>query len=449
MTREEQFESILSLIEENKWAQVQRILCVMNPVDTAEVIGEMEGDKMLLAFRILPKDLSADVFSYMDPDQQAQIVQSISNSEIRLLMDELYMDDAIDMLEELPSNVVTRVLASTDEQTRQRINQFLNYPENSAGSLMTIEYVELKRSWTAAEAMESIRRTAPDKETIYSCYVVDSTRKLVGIVALRQLIIAEPDTKIEELMNDQVIYCTTTDDQEQVAEMVRHYDLIALPVVDRENRLVGIITIDDVVDVITEENTEDFEKMAGMLPSEDEYLRTSPLALARNRLPWLLVLMFSAGFTGAIITKFQDMLQTMVILSSFIPMLMNTGGNCGSQASTMIIRGMALGQIEFKDIWRVQWKELRVGLLVAVPLGLINFLHLAYLKHIGVFVSATVALTLVCTVVVAKLIGCTLPMLAQKFRLDPAIMASPMITTIVDTCSLAVYFTLARMLLGL
>lgn len=442
-------EHLLSLMQHNQWAQLKATLCQYNPVDIAHLLNALDNDKMLLAFRILPKDISADVFAYMDSDQQAHIVETISNREIRSLMDELFLDDAVDFLEEVPANVVTRVLQNTDEKTRKMINQFLKYPENSAGSLMTIEFVAFRVDWTVRQCMEHLKKTALDKETIYTCYVVNQTRNLMGIVPLRQLILADDDRPIATLMNEHVISVQTLDDQEVVADMVRKYDLIAMPVVDTEKRLVGIITVDDIVDVIEEENTEDFEKMAAMLPSDDTYMKTSPWQLAKNRIPWLLILMISATFTGMIIQSYNEILSSVVILASFIPMLMDTGGNCGSQASTMIIRGMALGEVEFKDIFRVQWKELQVSVLVGIVLAVVNFLRLLVFEKTGVLLAGVVCGTLLCTVIMAKLIGCTLPMLAQKCKLDPAIMASPMITTIVDACSLAIYFFFATTFLGI
>lgn len=437
------------LIDNNQWATLKRTLSQYNPVDTAHLLEQMDSDKMLLAFRILPKDYSANVFSYMDSDQQAHVVESISNSEVRALMDELYIDDTVDFLEEVPANVVKRVLMNTDENTRNLINIFMNYPDNSAGSIMTIEFVELKVDWTVRQSMEHIRGTAPDRETIYTCYVVNHTRNLVGIVSLRRLILAKDDEMIRDLMHENVISVNTMEDQEDVADMVRKYDLIAMPVVDNEHRLVGIITVDDIVDVIEDENTEDFEKMAAMLPSGTEYLKTSPWRLARNRVPWLLILMISATFTGMIIRTYDSLLQSAVLLAAFIPMLMDTGGNCGSQASTMIIRGMALGEVRFGDILRVIWKEFRVSLLAGLALSIINFLRLLILEKTGLMLALVVCVTLYCTVIIANFIGCTLPMLAQKCKLDPAIMASPMITTIVDACSLAVYFLIASLLLGI
>ncbi len=440
---------LVELIDNNRWAKLKRALSQYNPVDTANLFQEMDSEKMLLAFRILPKDYSASVFAYMDSEQQAHVVESISNSEIRVLMDELYLDDAVDFLEEVPASVVTRALMNTDEKTRQLINAFMNYPENSAGSIMTIEFVELKDEWTVGEAMEQLRKTAPDRETIYTCYVVNATRNLVGIVSLRRLILAKDDEKIRNLMYESVISVKTLDDQQVVADMVKKYDLIAIPVVDNENRLVGIITIDDVVDVIEEENTEDFEKMAAITPSETEYLKTSTWRLAGNRIPWLLILMISATFSGMIIQQFESMLQSVVLLAAFIPMLMDTGGNCGSQASTLVIRGMALGEVHFSDIFRVAWKEFRVSMIVGVVLAIANFFRMLLLVRASIWVTLVVCATLLCTVVLAKMIGCTLPMIAQKCKLDPAIVASPMLTTIVDACALAIYFCFASVLLGI
>jgi magnesium transporter len=440
---------IQALIDDNQWAALKRALCGYNAVDTAQLLGSMDDKHMLLAFRILPKDYSAAVFAYMDSDEQAHVVKSISNREIRALMEELYLDDAVDFLEEVPAGVVHRALLNTDEKTRALINVFMNYPEDSAGSIMTVEFVELKEDWTVGEAMEHIRRTAVDRETIYTCYVVDGTRKLVGIVALRRLILAGDDAKIGEIMNRNVISANTLDDQEQVADTVHKYGLIALPVVDNENRLVGIVTVDDVMDVIEEEDTEDFERMAAMLPSEAEYLKTSVWRLAKNRLPWLMVLMFAATFTGYIVRQYNALLQSAVVLMAFVPMLMDTAGNCGSQSSTLVIRGMALGEVRFSDLFRVLWKELKVALMVGTTLSAINFVRLVAIERVGVPVALVVSVTLFCTVMMAKLLGCTLPLLAQRVKIDPAVMAGPVITAIVDACSLAVYFPLARLALNL
>lgn len=443
-------QQILELIEKNQWARLRSILSEANPVDVASLLESLDdNDRMLVVFRLLPKDLAANVFAYLDSEFQAHIAASISKHEIRTLMDTLFLDDAVDFLEEVPANVVTRVLANTDETTRRLINQFLNYPDNSAGSIMTIEFVRIHKDWTVKQAMDSIRKTAPDKETIYTCYVVNQQRNLLGTVELRHLLLAPDDTVIRDIMEDNPVSVHTLDDREIVAGVVRKYDLMAIPVVDNEARLVGIITIDDVVDVIEEENTEDFEKMAAMHPSEDQYLRTPVLTLAKNRILWLMILMVSATFTGKIITHYDNVLEHVVILASFIPMLMDTGGNCGSQASTMIIRGMALGEIRWKDFFKVLFKETRVGLLVACGLTVVNFARLMLFERTGLQIAFVMNISLFATVVLAKIIGSILPMLAKKVRLDPALMASPIITTIVDACSLMIYFFVATRILNI
>ncbi len=437
------------LIEKNEWGTLRSYLAEANPVDIATLLQELDNDKMLLVFRILPKDISADVFSYMDPDQQAHVVGSISNAEVRSLIDNLFLDDTVDFLEEMPANVVTKVLQNTNEATRKLINQFLNYPDNSAGSIMTIEFIQFRLGWTVRHAMDFLRANATDSEMISTCYVTSEQRKLQGIVELRKLIMAEDDTIIDTIMEDAPLVVNTLDDQEYIASQAQKYDLISVPVTDNENRLVGIITIDDIVDVMQDENTEDFEKMAAMQPSEDDYLKTGVFTLAKHRILWLLILMISATFSGRIIQRYNGLLQQAIILASFYPMLMDTGGNCGSQSSTMIIRGMALGEIQWKDLFRVQWKEFRVGLIVGATLGAVNFVRVAYLEHAGATVAFVVSISLFCTVVLAKFIGCTLPMLAKKAKLDPALMASPIITTIVDACALALYFFVASHMLNL
>ena len=412
------------------------------------------GDKLLMVFRILPKDIAADVFAYIDSDQQQQLIGLIGDSEIHSLMDEMFLDDTVDFLEELPASVVKRVLQNTDPATRTLINQFLKYPENSAGSIMTIEFAEFHSSLTVRQAMESLRKTGLDKETIYTCYVIDSSRHLIGTVALRHLILADDDKPVTDIMESNFISVKTLDDQEIVADTVRKYDLMSIPVVDNENRLVGIVTADDIMDVIEEENTEDIEKMGGLLPSDDEYLKTPIIDLYKNRIPWLLILMVSATFTGMIITHFEGVLSTTgklgVLLTACLPMLMDTGGNCGAQASTLIIRSLALGQIEFRDIFRVWWREVRVALLAGLTLMIVNVGRqlLLYRFTTGVTpdtlrVTMIVSAAMFLTVVIAKSIGCTLPLLAKKLKLDPALMASPIITTLVDACSLTILFSIA------
>ena len=436
-----------ALLAGGKKAELRGALNMLNEVDIAEYLETLDNEKMLVVFRLLPKDISAEVFSYMDNDQRTRIMEAMDDSEAIKLIDDMFIDDAVDFLEELPAGVVKRMLQGCDEKKRQLINQFLRYPENSAGSIMTIEYMEFHLGTTVGQAMAEIRRTGVDKETINTLYILDDSRKLLGTVGLRKLLLATDDRVVEDLMNTQVISVHTTDDQEVVADTVRKYDLLSIPVVDHEDRLVGIITVDDIVDVIEEENTEDFEKMAAMLPSDDEYLKTSVFKLAKNRLPWLLILMISATFTGMIITHFETVLSSAagigVALTACIPMLMDTGGNCGAQASTLAIRGLALGEIELKDIGKVLWKEVRVALILGVILALVNFLRIWFFTPYDKTVAFIVSLAMFFTIIIAKSIGCTLPLLAKAIHLDPALMASPIITTLVDAASLTVLFTFA------
>ena len=436
-----------ALLAGGKKAELRGALNMLNEVDIAEYLETLDNEKMLVVFRLLPKDISAEVFSYMDNDQRTRIMEAMDDSEAIKLIDDMFIDDAVDFLEELPAGVVKRMLQGCDEKKRQLINQFLRYPENSAGSIMTIEYMEFHLGTTVGQAMAEIRRTGVDKETINTLYILDDSRKLLGTVGLRKLLLATDDRVVEDLMNTQVISVHTTDDQEVVADTVRKYDLLSIPVVDHEDRLVGIITVDDIVDVIEEENTEDFEKMAAMLPSDDEYLKTSVFKLAKNRLPWLLILMISATFTGMIITHFETVLSSAagigVALTACIPMLMDTGGNCGAQASTLAIRGLALGEIELRDIGKVLWKEVRVALILGVILALVNFLRIWFFTPYDRTVAFVVSLAMFFTIIIAKSIGCTLPLLAKAIHLDPALMASPIITTLVDAASLTVLFTFA------
>ena len=436
-----------ALLEAGKKAELRGALNMLNEVDIAEYLETLDNEKVLMVFRLLPKDVSADVFAYMDNDQRTRIMEAMGDAEAMRIIDDMFVDDAVDFLEELPAGVVKRMLANCDQQRRDLLNQFLRYPENSAGRIMTIEYMEFHVGTTVGQAMTEIRRTAPDKETINTLYILDDRRELLGTVALRKLLLANDDLMVEDLMNTQVISVRTTDDQELVADTVRKYDLLSIPVVDHENRLVGIVTVDDIVDVIEEENTEDFEKMAAMLPSDDEYLKTSVLTLAKNRLPWLLILMISATFTGMIITHFENMLASALV--ACIPMLMDTGGNCGAQASTLAIRGLALGEIELKDIGRILWKEIRVALMLGVVLALINFLRIWFFTPYDKDVAFVVSLAMFFTIIIAKSIGCTLPLLAKAIHLDPALMASPLITTMVDAASLFILFTIATQVLHL
>lgn len=449
---EETMELLHRLVEEKQYALLREQFNEMAYADIAEFIMNVDDEKTTVTvFRILSKDISADVFAYLDPDSQETIVRMITDKEIERLMDDLYVDDAVDFLEEVPANVVRRVLANTDKETREIINRFLEYPDNSAGSAMTIEMVELHDRLTVGEAIKSIRRTGVDKETIYTCYVIDDKRHLVGTLPLRRLLLNDEDTPLTEIMSDdeQLIYVSTMDDQEEVASIAKKYDLLSVPVVDKEERLVGIITIDDIVDIIDEEATEDFEKMALLRPSEDEYLKTNVFTLAKNRIVWLLVLMVSATFTGQIIEGFEAKLATIAGLTACIPMLMDTGGNSGNQVSTLIIRGLALGEIQIKDYFKVLWKEIRVSVMVGVVLAIANAGRMLLLRLITGGDTANnvifvVCLSILAAVMVAKIIGCTLPMIAKLLKLDPALMAGPMITTIVDAVSLLIYFSFAN-----
>ncbi|MEA5085313.1 MAG: magnesium transporter [Lachnospiraceae bacterium] len=441
--REEVFDQWLELIESGRLARLKIELNEDNPANIAEFFEEIPVDKQLLVFRLLTKDNAADTFSFMDSDTQEHIVNSITDSEVRRILDDLSLDDAVDFLSEIPANLVTRVLKNTGEEKRKLINQFLNYPDDCAGSIMTIEFVQFHEDTTVLKAMEQIKKTGVNKETIYSCYVMDARRVLVGMVSLRTLILSADDVKVKDIMEDDVIFVRTLDDQEDIANLFKKYGLIALPVVDNEQRLVGIITVDDIVDVIEQENTEDIEKMAALIPSEDEYLKTGVFTLARNRITWLLILMISGTISSAIISGYEAVLASSIILSSFFPILMDTGGNAGSQSSTLIIRGMAVGEIDMSDVFKVIWKEIRVGLIAGSILGSVNFVRLILLRT-PLNVNITVSLSLICAVVVAKSIGCLLPMAAKKLKFDPAIMAGPLITTIVDATSLIIFFNLAK-----
>jgi magnesium transporter len=420
----------------------------MNAVDIAEFFKDASKEKTLQIFRILPKNMAADVFSYIDSEEQQIIIEALSDNEVSDIMNKLFVDDAVDLIEEMPADVVNRLLLSTNPEKRKTINQLLQYPEDSAGSIMTTEYVELGEEASVTEAFEHIRRTGINKETIYTSYVIKPGRLLVGIVTAKKLMLAKPEDTIGKLMNTNVIFAYTTDDQEQVAAQFKKYGLLSMPIVDRDQHLVGIVTVDDVVQVIEEENTEDFEKMGGLNPSEEPYLKTGILKLAGNRIVWLLFLMLSATITGIVIGAFEDALAALPILVAFIPMLMDTAGNAGTQTSTLIIRGMALEEIRFRDLAVVIWKEVRVALLCGLSLGLINFGRIYLMNGKNPFLSLAVTLSLLITIIMAKTIGCVLPMAAKKLKLDPAIMAAPLLTTIIDGTALAIYFTIARMLLG-
>ena len=444
-------EKILSIINADyvDIYNLKYLLSGMNTVDIAEIFELLEREKIIQLFRLLPKPIAADVFAYVDSDHQQTIVEALTDTEIGEIMTKLFVDDAVDFIEELPANVVKRVLQNVPPEKRKQINQILQYPDDSAGSIMTTEYVDLREDSTVREAFDAIRNTGLNKETIYTCYVIRRDRLLVGVVSAKTLLLARPQDRIADIMDTNFVFAHTTDDQEAAADQFQKYDLLAMPVVDKEQRLVGIITFDDIVDVIVEESTEDIEKMAALAPSDDPYLKTGIVRLARNRIIWLMVLMLSATITGSIISSFQDSLAILPILVAFIPMLMDTAGNAGSQASTLIIRGMAVGEISLKDIFRVVWKEIRVGALCGLALGFINLVRIYLLNGRNLMLSFTVTLSLFCTVIVAKTIGCSLPMLAKRLKIDPALMASPMITTIVDAISLTIYFTMAKAIFGL
>ncbi|MDR0669614.1 MAG: magnesium transporter [Treponema sp.] len=421
----------------------------MNTVDIAEIFENLDREKIVQLFRILPKSTAADVFAHMDADQQQLTVESLTDTELGEIMNGLFVDDVVDFIEEMPANVVKRVLQNVQNEKRKTINQLLQYPDDSAGSIMTTEYIDLLANATVQEAFDVIRKTGLNKETIYTCYVMRWDRLLVGVVSAKTLMLARPQDKIGDIMDTNMVFAYTTDDQEAVAALFKKYDLLAMPVVDKEKRLVGIITIDDIVEVIEEENTEDFEKMGALNPSGEPYLKTSIIRLARNRIIWLLVLMLSATVTGGVISSFEQSLAVLPVLVAFIPMLMDTGGNAGSQSSTLIIRGMAVGEIALKDIIKVIWREVRIGTLCGIALGLVNFIRIYLMNGRDLLLSAAVTVSLFCTILMAKSVGCMLPMLAKKLKIDPAIMAAPLITTIVDGASLVVYFSIAKLVFNL
>ena len=452
---ENEFDALNLLLEARNLKQLKDELSELPYQDVAEFIMSIEDENTVVTvFRILPKDSSADVFAYLDPDVQQDIVKGITDTEIGRLMDDLMTDDAVDFLEEVPANVVRRVLSNTDKETRETINRFLKYPENSAGSIMTDEMVELHDTYNVGDAIKNIRRSGVDKETIYTCYVIDSKRKLVGTLPLRRILLNDEETPIRDIMNDDelVISVSTMDDQEEIAAIAKKYDLLSIPVVDKEDRLVGIITIDDIVDIIDDEATEDFEKMALLQPSDSEYMKTNVFKLAKNRIVWLLILMVSATFTGQIIESFEGKLAAIAGLTACIPMIMDTGGNSGNQVSTLIIRGLALGEIKIKDYFIILWKEIRVAVMVGSVLAIVNYGRMILLKYIlhneaSNSVILTVCITVILTVIVAKIIGCSLPILAKILHLDPALMAGPMITTVVDALSLLIYFGIASIII--
>lgn len=453
MTREERFDLLNQLLEQKKYHDFTEAVDEMNAVDAADYLSTLEKDHLLAAFRLLKKDIAADVFAELDSDAIEQIVLATKDADLALLVEDLFIDDAVDLLEELPASMVKRILRATSPETRRLINKFLSFPENSAGSIMTAEFIDLKESMTVTEAVARIRRTGVDKETVYTAYIIDNARHLHGTVSLKDLLFADEDARLSDIMSTQLVMASTTDDREEVAAMIAKYDLLALPIVDREKRLVGIVTVDDALDVLEEEVTEDIEKMAAIVPDNRPYLKSGVWDIFKKRIPWLLLLMISATFTGEIISGFEESLALFPALIAFIPMLMDTGGNSGGQASVTIIRGLAIGEIDMRDIFRIIWKEIRVGLLCGVVLSVCNFIkillidNLIFRNNVSPMQAAVISITLICTVLVAKFVGGTLPVLAKKIGLDPAVMASPFITTIVDAVSLIIYFQIAMMLL--
>ncbi|MDD7194533.1 MAG: magnesium transporter [Oscillospiraceae bacterium] len=440
---------IAELISNGEISALRELLTEINVVDTAQLIEELESKDRLLVFRVLPKDISAEVFAYLEPEIQAELVRTINDAELERLLDEMFLDDTVDFLEEVPANVVTRVLAHSDPETRRLINRFLKYPDDCAGSLMTIEMVQLHTSFTAAQAIEHIRKTGVDKETVYTCYCTDRERHLLGSIPLLSLLLCDENELVGDIMEDdaQLISVNTLDDREEVADIVKKYDLLSVPVVDNENRLVGIITVDDIVDVIEEETTEDFEKMASLAPSDNEYLKTGVLKLAKNRIPWLLILMISGTFTGKIIEGYEILLSGFVALTASMPMLMGTSGNAGQQISTLMIRGLAVGEIEIRDYFKVVFKELRVAAICGFILAVANVGRMYLFCDGTIDVYLVVSLAMFFAVIVAKLIGCSLPIFAKLIRLDPALMAGPLISTLLDMITLSIYFALAKVFL--
>lgn len=439
--------TIESLLEQKKYNSLKDILTTIQPIDIALILEEMPVNKVALIFRLLPKEWAADVFVEMENDSREMLIKSFSDSELKEIIDELYIDDAVDLVEEMPANVVRRILAQADPDTRRLINEMLKYPEDSAGSVMTTEMVDLLPDMTAADAILRIRRTGVDKETINVCYVIDEKRKLLGAVSIRAIILASEDALIEDIMDDNIISVTTQEDQESVAQQFAKYNLTVIPVVDAENRLVGIVTVDDAIDIIQEEATEDISKMAGVTPSDKPYLKLSVFELWKSRIPWLMVLMLSATLTSIILSTFENALLVVPALTAYIPMLMGTGGNSGSQASVTVTRGLSLGEIEFSDLVSVIWKEIRVSVLCGLSLAVVNFVKLLLIDRLSATVALAICVTLVFVVFFAKIVGALIPMLAEKFGFDPAVMASPFITTIVDALSLLIYFGVAKAIL--
>ena len=441
-------EEVKELLEERKFSKLKKYLEDLNSADIPSLFEELEDEDIIIVYRLLEKEPAAEVFSELDSDLQEKLISYLTDKELKDVIDELFMDDTVDLIEEMPANVVKRILKHIDKEDRKTINELLRYPDDSAGSIMTTEFIDLKENMLVEEAFKEIKKDCVNTETIYNLYVLSLTRKIVGVIDLKTLLLANPKDKIKDIMDDNVIKVNTHEDKEEVAKLFDKYNEYAIPVVDNEERLVGIVTIDDAIDVMQEEVEEDFEKMAAVMPSEDTYLKTSVFTHAKNRIVWLLVLMLSSAFTGMILTSYEEAFAAIPLLVSFIPMIMGTGGNCGSQASTLVIRGMAVEEIELKDFIKVIWKEARVGILIGIGLFIVNAIRI-YIQYKDLMLCLVLGLTLIGTVLIAKIIGAILPMVAKKLKQDPAIMAAPFITTIVDLCSMMIYFKIATMLLGL
>ena len=441
-------EKVLELLEQKKFNELKKYLERINGADFPSIFEAVDEKDMIIIFRLLNKEEAAEVFAELDADMQEKLINSFTDKELKYVVDNLFMDDTVDMIEEMPSNVVKRILRNVDDKDRKIINEILNYPDDCAGSIMTTEFIDLKENMTVSQAFDKIKKIGLKKETVYNCYVLDQNRKLLGVIDIKDLLIADRDEVIKDLMDENVVTVNTLDDKEDVANTLAKYDYVALPVVDKENRLVGIVTVDDAIDVIQDEASEDFEKMAAISPNEDGYYKTSVLTHAKNRIVWLLFLMFSSIITGAVITHYEEAFAALPILVSFIPMIMGTGGNCGSQSSTLVIRGLAVDEIKAKDFLKVWWKEIRVALIVGVIMALVNCIRILIQYH-DLQLGIVVGLTLVITIAIAKSLGSMLPLICKKLKLDPAIMAAPLISTILDTCSVLVFFNVAVMIMGL
>lgn len=442
MNEEQIKEEVIELLENKRYTNLYKYLKQLNNQDISLLFEELSPEDIVLLFRLLPKDEAAEVFSYMEPDLQEQLINNLTDKELKLVIDELFMDDTVDLIEEMPSNVVKRILKTVNKEERNTINELLKYPSDSAGSIMTTEFVDLKINMTVEDAFKKIKKIGLNKETVYTCYVLDIKRVIIGIVDIKDLLLADRDVLIKDIMETNIVTVNTLEDKEEVTKIFDKYDLVALPVVDKENRLVGIVTIDDAIDVLQEETTEDFELMAAMTPTEDSYFKTSVFKHARNRILWLLLLMVSSMITGGILTHYEEAFAAVPLLVSFIPMIMGTGGNCGSQSSTLIIRGMAVDEIEPKDFFRAIWKEFRVALLAGTALAIVNGIRIM-IQYGNLKIAIVLGLTLIGTACLAKMLGCALPMLAKKLKIDPAIMAAPIISTILDSCSILIYFNIA------